>query len=429
MELNFRFGSRSIFGAVPRLRSLIPGCGSLLGYPLKKTFGLLAFCVIVLSGAANIARAGPYLDGARQGDTIAVGAEQSAKQDRIPFEFRGFGTLGVSHASQRLGDYIVDSTVPKGAGRSHDWSMGNDSRIGLQADLNLSARTSAVVQVISEYQADETYWPTIEWANLKYALAPKVFIRLGRIALPTFLNSDSRKVGYSYPWIHPPLELYRQLAITNSDGADVMYHFTIGDAENSVKALVGTNKIERPTSTSYSREMWGIFDTLEYAQTTLHFSYQQREARSDNHVTGVTGPWIQNSDYSVGVTYDTGSWFATSEWVRRESTTRVDAAYLSTGNRFHSFTPYLTYSKNRPASFLPGFPAPTPAAIQSAKRSQSTVSLGLRWDFMKNTDIKLQFDQIRLSGDSNGYLANVPAGITLYGAKFYVVSALVDFVF
>ena len=60
---------------------------------------------------------------------------------------------------------------------------------------------------------------------------------------------------------------------------------------------------------------------------------------------------------------------------------------------------------------------------------QNTVSMGVRWDFMKNTDVKLQYDLVKLGDNSNGYLANVPANVILYGTSFHVVSAVLDFVF
>jgi predicted porin len=103
--------------------------------------------------------------------------------------------------------------------------------------------------------------------------------------------------------------------------------------------------------------------------------------------------------------------------------------YVSAGYRVKKFTPYLTYSQNSQGSFLPGLPPPSSSSIRLANRAQSTVSLGLRWDFMKNTDFKLQYDQVKLSDNSNGFLANVPANVSLYGAKFHVLSAVVDFIF
>lgn len=383
----------------------------------------LAACIAV----ANAAEKDQAAIGGGGAETEAV-ADNTAAASKQMIRFGGFGTLGLSHSSQRLGDYVLDGTVPKGPGRSSDWSAGNDSRIGVQMTADLTARTSVVLQVVSEYQADSTYRPTVEWANVKYAFSRNVYVRAGRIVLPTFLNSDSRRVGYSYPWIHPPIELYRQLSITSSDGVDAMYRFEIAGAGNSIKAIYGQNKIDRPTSISSARGLWGIFDTLEYGSALFRVGYQERESSSHNKLTGVTGAWITNSDLSVGASYDPGDWFAVTEWVQRKSTTKISAMYVSAGYRVNKFTPYLTYSQNSPASYLADFNA-TAANILSAKRSQSTVSLGTRWDFIDDADFKLQYDQVRLSDTSNGYLANVPAGVYLYGTRFHVISAVLDFTF
>ena len=67
--------------------------------------------------------------------------------------------------------------------------------------------------------------------------------------------------------------------------------------------------------------------------------------------------------------------------------------------------------------------------LQLAQRSQSTNGLGVRWDFMRNFDFKVQYDRVTLSDNSNGYLINVPTNVILYGTTFHVISAVVDFVF
>jgi hypothetical protein len=344
--------------------------------------------------------------------------------------FSGFSTLGVSHSSMYYGDYTLDSTVPKGSGLSENWSAGNDTRIAGQMGVEFNPKVSAIFQVISEYHNPNTYHPEVEWANVKYAFTPDAFIRVGRIALPTFLNSDNRDVGYSYVWIHPPIELYRQLSITQSDGVDATYRADILDALNSVKAVIfGKNTLERENSTSTSKDIWGIFDTTEYGPMTTHVGYQERKSSSRNIVTGITGAWTKYSDLSIGVQYDPGEWFAISEWIQRKSTTKISAMYASGGYRIKEFTPYITYSQNSQGSFLPGSPPPSSSSIRLADRSQSTISLGVRWDFMKNTDFKFQYDRVKLSNNSNGFLANVPSNVTLYGARFHVVSAVVDLIF
>lgn len=354
---------------------------------------------------------------------------EAAESDQSKFTFGGFGTLGVSHSSMRFGDYTLDSGIPKGPGLSEDWSTGNDSRIAGHLAAQFTPKVSAVLQVDSEYHIGNTYEPEVEFANVKYAFTPNAYIRVGRISLPTFLDSESRDVGYTYVWIHPPVELYRQLSITHSDGVDVMYRADIGESVNTIKAVIyGENTLERENSTSISKDMWGIFDTSEYGPTTVHVGYQERLSASESPL-GVTGAWVRNSDLSVGVQYDPGNWFAISEWIQRKSTTKISAMYVSAGYRVKKFTPYLTYSQNSPGSFLPGSPPPSANSIRLANRSQSAVSLGVRWDFMRNTDFKLQYDQVKLSDNSNGFLANVPANVTLHGAKFHVISAVVDFVF
>jgi hypothetical protein len=67
-------------------------------------------------------------------------------------------------------------------------------------------------------------------------------------------------------------------------------------------------------------------------------------------------------------------------------------------------------------------------AILQGIPAQSTVSLGARWDAVKNVDLKVQFDHTRLGADSNGTLINVQRGFQP-GGTVNVISATLDFVF
>lgn len=361
--------------------------------------------------------------------TCALWYTNHAEASQPDYKFEGFGTVGASHSSETRGDYTLDSTVPRGAGLSQAWSFGNDTRLGVQATANLSSKISSVLQVISEYNANGNYRPIVEWANVKYVVTPNSYLRLGRIALPTFLNSDHRKVGYSYPWIHPPLELYRQLAITNSDGIDAMYRFGVLDSLHTFKVQYGSNTIDRRTTVSNSKNIWGVFDTIEFDMLTIHASYQERKSNTRVSSTGATGDWVPNSDLSIGASYDPGDWFVSAEWMQRKSTSKIGAMYFSAGKRWNELTPYMTYSQNSSGSFLPGFPPPSSFAVRLANRSQHTYTLGMRWDFMRNSDVKVQYDQVTLSDDSNGFLSNVPGNVSLQGSTFHVFSVATDFLF
>jgi hypothetical protein len=84
------------------------------------------------------------------------------------FSFAGFGTLGIVHSSEEQADFTTSIFKPNGAGYTRAWSTDPDSRIGAQVTFDPTAQLSAVLQVISEQNYDNTYKPYIEWANMKY---------------------------------------------------------------------------------------------------------------------------------------------------------------------------------------------------------------------------------------------------------------------
>ncbi len=353
--------------------------------------------------------------------------------DQPQVTFGGFGSLGVSHSTMSSGDYVLDGGIPKGPGLSNSLSTTNDSRIAGHMAAQMSPKVSVVMQVDAEYHSGNSYEPEVEFANVKYVLAPDVYTRVGRIALPTFLQSENRDIGYTYAWIHPPVEVYRQEQLTHTDGVEADYRLQTGAVGHSISAFYGRATIstnDPPVLTTLSsKHMRGIFDTADYGPAIFHVGYQERDTNSGYILTGLPETWVNSSDLSLGAQYDPGNWFAISEWIQRKSTYETNAMYVSAGYRVKKLTPYLTYAQNSQGSFLPGFPSPSPDGIRLANRAQSTASVGVRWDFRPDTDLKLQFDQVKLSNNSNGFLANVPANINLYGSKFYVISAVVDLIF
>lgn len=336
------------------------------------------------------------------------------------YKFGAYGSLGLSHSSMDQGDYVLETNMSKGVGRSSSWSARNNSRIAAHVTARFAPQVTGILQVDSEYHSDGTYRPRVEWVNLKYAFTPDYFMRVGRLPIPTFIDSENHDVGYSYTWVNPPIDLY-QLSLFSADGVDATYRSEIGDAVNIVRAIYG-NRTD-------AKDVWGIFDKIEYGSATFYAGYQQRSFRILDQLTGVPEAWVQSSDLSFGASYDPGDWFVMSEWIQRRTTTKLSAMYVSGGYRIEKFTPYLTYSQIGQASFLSGFPAPTATAVELANRSQSTVSVGTRWDFTRNADLKVQYDRVKLGDYSNGYLVEVPAGVTLNGSSFDVISVVVDFVF
>jgi predicted porin len=218
------------------------------------------------------------------------------------------------------------------------------------------------------------------------------------------------------------------MPIQSGDGIDAMYRYGIGEARNSIKIVTGRNTINSKTVASSSKTMWGIFDTVEYGDTIIHAGYQKRNTSNQYMQTMTADEETEFSDLSLGVSYDTGDWFLMSEWIQSRSSYKANAMYIAAGYRIGKYTPYLIHSQITSGSFTPES-MPSSLQLALAKRSQSTDSIGLRWDFKNNIDLKLQYDSVKLSENSNGFLVNVPSNQSLYGSTFNLFSAVVDFLF
>jgi|CXWL01.1.fsa_nt_gi hypothetical protein len=396
---------------------------------------------------------------------VATTAAAGAEGARHPwFTFEGYGTLGLVHSSEGEADFLGSLLLAHGAGHSRSWSPEVDSRIGAQLTANLSPRLSAVVQVLVEQRFDGNYTPHLEWANLQYQLTPDASVRLGRIVLPSFMVSGYRKVGYANAWVRPPVEVYALVPITTNDGIDASYRFAIGDATQSVQALFGQSDTALVEGgTAEARNAWGIAATTERGPATVRFAYQQTALTIDSFNTlfdtfrrfGPAGDAIAerfDADGSalhfaaVGALYDPGRWFATAEWGTLDTDSAVGdrtAWYISGGFRLGTLTPYATYSTVTPDNRRsdPGLPtASYPPELEvgrlndalndllARKPEQSTLSLGVRWDFRKNLDLKLQLGHCRLGTGSAGNLGNLQPGFRP-GGSYDLISLALDIVF
>jgi hypothetical protein len=407
--------------------------------------------------AVMLVALGWYCGGAHSADNT-VDAGQSM------FSFSGFGTLGVVHSSEHEADFTSTIFKPNGAGYSHDWSPDVDTLIGAQVIANFTPQLSAMLQVISQQNFDNTYTPHVEWANIKYDLTPDVSVRVGRTVLASFLVSDTRNIGYANPWVRPPVEVYSLVPIDSNDGIDTSYRWHIGDVVQTFVGTYGATTSKQPTGgNAVARRQWNISDTLEYGAATLRIVYQRATLTIDGLDTlfGAFGqfgpqgvaleakydPYRKPLEFiGIGAMYNPRDWFVTAEWgtqqlhsVLGEST----AWYVSGGYRVAKFTPYLTYGSLKAnsntsdpglnISTLPPYLAGPAVGLNAALNAvlgsiavQSTTSAGVRWDFIRNVDLKLQYDHTRLGAGSPGTLINLQPGFQP-GGIVNLFSFAVDF--
>jgi hypothetical protein len=355
-----------------------------------------------------------------QAALAAFAGSAHAEDGNKIFSVSGFGTFGLAHSSSKQGDYVGDVFTREGAGYSSAWSSNVDTKGAVQVDGKFTDKLSAVVQVIAKPRADNSYSPRIEWANVRYAFTPDLSVRVGRTVLPTFQTSETRLVGFSNPWIRPQIETYRLISLTNADGIDVSYRHSFGAVKNTVQAWTGVTKVDIVLSNNTvssglkGQHIRGFSDTVEYGSLTARIS----ATNVDYKFVGLSPKLFKV--INLAAAYDPGAWFVQGQVSRFDAGTflRAETAWDITGGyRWNNFTPYAGYSSNKPNDNQVGL----------TLRAQSSTTVGLRWDFRKNMDLKVQFDRVSLQSGSNGFFANVKPGLA--GKSVNLASVAVDFIF
>jgi hypothetical protein len=402
------------------------------------------------------------------GCAAAVNADESmnpADRGAPLFSFSGFGTLGGVHSSDDRADFTNSMFKPNGAGYTHSWSNDVDTLIAGQVAATFTPKLSAVLQVISEQSYNNTYTPQVEWANINYQFTPDLSVRAGRTVLPCFFLSENRNVGYTYTWVRPPVEVYHLVPVTTNDGVDVSYRSHLGDLANTMQANAGadTAHLADNAGTAKARHTWGLSDTTELGAFTARLTYEYTNLTlsaldsffAEFQKFGLQGAAIANrygADhkpnrfFDIGAGYDPGAWFLMTEWASSQNNsfvTQTSAWDMGGGYRLGKLTPYVLYARTKadklsdPGLNVSSVPAVLAEralglnaelnSILSTNPVQSTDSVGTRWDFERNCDLKLQLDHTRLGAGSSGTFINIQPGFRL-GGTVNLFSAAVDFV-
>jgi hypothetical protein len=378
----------------------------------------------------------------------------------------GFGSAGAGYSNNADSDYMTSSLKRNGVGASGRWSTSLDTRLGAQLNFKANEQWSAVLQVVSEQRFDGSYRPAVEWANIKYQATPDLAIRLGRIALPMFLAADYRKVGYAFPWVRPPVEVYGVIPITSSDGIDATYRSNRGALKNVTQGFFGRTRLALPDgAAAVAKRVAGFTNTTEYGAASVRLSMLSADLSMDLlrdffngfRQFGPQGDVLAEryafdhkrvTAVSLGASYDPGRWFVMGELGRMRTRSLLGdttGLYTTAGYRLGTFTPYLTFARVRanspttdPGLDLAGLPPPAAGAgavmngylnaLLTTVPIQRTVSIGTRWDCMTDIALKLQLDHVTPLDGSRGSFANVQPGFRS-GRGVNIASAVLDLVF
>ncbi len=343
------------------------------------------------------------------------------------FTYNGFGTAGVARSDTNRAEFVEEGQN-YGASENFDWKT--DSKLGLQGTFAPTSWVSGTVQALAEERFSDHISTEIEWAFVKVAPLDGLSIRGGKLALPLFLVSDSRNVGYANNWVRAPDEVYGPAQFDTFSGFDAAYRHSIGNYSLTVGALAGkttpTDYLAAPgiVAVIMAHDVRGYSASADFDVATVRLSRVTAVAEGVIHGFDATGrvPYAFNS---LGATYDHDNVVGQYEFIEERRFingvhTNYNGWYALGGYRIGKWLPYVIYADaERLAS----------DGVTTPELSRHTESIGVRLDWFKSVDFKAQLDHVTGFGGGPGYtmpFVNVQPG---FDNKANLVTLTADFVF
>lgn len=408
---------------------------------------------------------------------LAALASPSAAQSSDPggssLRFSGFGSLGLAHVDAPEG-WVYRREVSQALSTEQP-RADVDSRLGLQVNYAPSASFELVGQANLRRRAPAARdSDVIEWAFAAYRPDANWTLRLGRVNLDAFLISDHRSVGFAYPYVRPPVELYGAMP-TSLDGGDISRVWNDSTGQWRAKLFLGDSQVNFEQANviklpgllggMVSREAGGLTARFSFMWTPVHY-----EAPGLQQLLGGLGglaalpvPSVANEAaylrkrlelkdgkqlyLSFGTRYDVGDWMLSGEFTHVSGPIGYRAGYVSAGHRFGPATVYGVLSSQAGTRDRLGAPAwqaqltpiigPMGAAqaqflgtaaargVNYLSPRQTTFALGTRWDLGPQMSLKVQWDYIRVGAEGGSLWGRT----TPEAARANVGTAVLDFVF
>lgn len=342
----------------------------------------------------------------------------------------GFSTNGETGGLQQ---------IPYGFKEGADFE--SDAVLGVQVNFRIDERTKVVTQVVAN--GYDSWNADIGWAYLAYEINDKLEIRAGRMRLPLYHYSESLDVGYSYPWVRPPIVLYSP-EISNYDGFDATYSMRWGDSLNRLSAYYGSygfeeNAVDRDVDVN-GQDVMGFNWTTYLNDWTFRAGYSQlRNKASFDFARRVVGQTINPGTgafdpnggvvvgqveidsatfaetinfYSYSTAYDDGNWLAILETAVTDASEEVLAGdavqgVFTLGYRFGQWLPYLGYGREYYKDELVS-PIAGGNLARSNNRDYKLNFAGLRYDVSPGVAAKLEWNQFYDLKGSSGPFPDAP---------------------
>lgn len=322
--------------------------------------------------------------------------------DQGDYRFNGFGTAGIT----RLGGEDAGRSYGVNGQTNDSWRGDQLSKLGGQFQYGLTDTLGVTLQVTAKPEQDK-WKANLEWAYLSWQPTDGLVLRAGRLRAPIYMYSETLDVGFTYPWLRLPDEVYSQIQLNNYEGADALYTLPLSFGSVNFQ-LAGGQSVNRKfffADGLYDTDYKKIFAANVSLATndfgTVRIGYTEASPKTDltpqiTDLFGVNGPvtFAQYEDQkgkftSVGYQYDNGTWLTANEWTRRnteaDGQSNTEAFYLMGGRRFDDFLPHVTY-----------------AQLDAEAVRQSSWTFGLNYSVTPAVTVKSEYKRVDTKGQYAG---------------------------
>lgn len=354
-----------------------------------------------------------------------------------------YGTLGFARSDDDEAKVVND----RDQAIDDEPGAGFDSRIGLQLEYRIDDRWGVTWQGLAFKDGDSSYDLETKWAYLHVNATSWLLVRLGRFVNPFYQISEQRYVGYSQPWVRPPLEVYgTENDYDYSDGLWLSLTLPTTTVSTTVDVFVSQYKNDTGSFSFTLRPIHGAvlavskgnlsgrlmvarlpIDVEGDGLAPFQAALSQPEAEHDYRFNATL------SFYNVGMYYDDYRWLGMFEYVQNRVNSylypETEAFTLTVGHYFDELLPYVVYSKRRalnidPETGLTGLDgAIANRLIDNRKIDQSSLGIGLRWDVYPGVALKGQWDHVEVPSGHRGEFDREP------DSPVNIVTLLVDWAF
>ena len=257
---------------------------------------------------------------------------------------------------------------------------------------------------------------------------------------PFYALSDTLDVGYSYPWVNAPREVYNDFVFTKFQGIDLRYSWVTNDYSTHIETYYGTFDdtitVNNVTLDTKVNDLAGLIGEFRVDNFHLRSSYHTGNVTPELPQLQSFLQLLETSGFAnsaakldteneratflqISLNYESLDYLVKAEWIKIETDpalfSDISGYYLTYGHYLDKFTFLLTYGKR--SDKLPALINDIPIglspqldqlafgyqAVIDARAVDDTDSwtLGFRWDFAENTALKAEYKMIESHTDTS----------------------------